>query len=114
MNAGQFGYLYLLIAIISEVIATSTLKSTNGFTQLLPSIITVVGYAISFYFLSLTLKIIPVSLTYAIWSGLGIVLIAGVDYFYYKQLLDLPAVLGLTLIIVGTIIINLFSKSMAH
>lgn len=114
MNEVQISYLYLLTAIVSEVIATSALKSTEGFTQLIPSIITVVGYTMAFYFLSLTLKTIPISLAYAIWSGLGIVLIASVDYFYYKQLLDLPAVLGLTLIIIGTLIINLFSKSIAH
>lgn len=114
MNEGQLSFLYLLVAIITEVIATSALKSTHGFTQLFPSIITVMGYFLSFYFLSLTLKTIPVSLTYAIWSGLGIVLITAVDYLYYKQSLDFPAILGLSLILVGTLIINIFSKAIPH
>lgn len=114
MNEGQLGFLHLIIAIIAEVIATSALKSTHGFTQLFPTVVTIMGYLLSFYFLSLTLKTIPVSLTYAIWSGLGIVLITTVDYFYYKQSLDFPAILGLSLILVGTLIINIFSKIIPH
>lgn len=114
INETQLSYVYLLIAIIGEVVATSALKSTNGFTNLIPSLIAVMGYVAAFYFFSLTIKTIPISLTYAIWSGLGIGLLVIVDYLYYKQLLDLPAVLGIALILLGTLIINLFSKSIAH
>ena len=104
-------YVYLLIAIISEVIATSSLKASNEFTKLWPSVIVVVGYASAFYFMSLTLKTIPVGITYAIWSGVGIVLVSITGFFIYKQRLDLPALLGIGLIIAGVLVINLFSKS---
>ncbi|WMT89669.1 SMR family transporter [Pelagibacterium sp. H642] len=104
-------YLYLLCAIVAEVVATSALRATNGFTNLLPSIIVVVGYAAAFYFLSLTLRALPVGIAYAIWSGLGIVLISIVGWVVYKQALDLPAVVGMGLIIAGVIVINAFSRA---
>lgn len=103
-------YLFLLCAIIAEVIATSALKAANGFTNLVPSLIVVVGYAAAFYFLSLTLRTLPVGIAYAIWSGLGIVLISIVGWVIYKQALDLPAILGMGLIIAGVIVINTFSR----
>lgn len=107
-------YFYLAIAIIAEVIATSALKASDGFSRLVPSIITVVGYAIAFWCLSLTLKVIPTGIVYAIWSGVGIVLISAVGWFWFKQSLDGPALIGLGLIIAGVLVINLFSKSVGH
>lgn len=107
-------WLYLAIAILAEVIATSALKSTAGFTRLIPSAITIVGYVISFYFLSLTLRAIPVGIIYAIWSGVGIVLISLVGALVFKQHLDTPAILGIALIITGVVIMNVFSKSISH
>ena len=107
-------YLYLVIAIIAEVIATSALKASNGFSVPLPSLITAVGYAISLYFLSLTLKFIPVGIAYAIWSGVGIVLIAAVAWVFQGQKLDAPAMLGMGLIVAGVVVMNVFSKVSAH
>ncbi len=104
-------YVYLLIAIISEVVATSSLKASNEFTKLWPSVLVVIGYASAFYFMSLTLKTIPVGITYAIWSGVGIVLVSITGFLIYKQRLDVPALLGIGLIIAGVLVINLFSKS---
>lgn len=107
-------YLFLLIAIISEVIATSALKQANSFTRLGPSIIVVIGYGVAFYFLSLTLKSMPVGIAYAVWSGVGIILISAIGAIFYKQMLDLPAIIGLSFIIIGVIIVNVFSKMSAH
>jgi small multidrug resistance pump len=107
-------YLYLSIAIVSEVIATSALRAADGFTKLLPSVLVVTGYALAFFFLSLTLKTIPVGVAYAIWSGIGIVLISLVAYFLYGQSLDAPALIGMGLIVAGVMVINLFSRSSAH
>lgn len=107
-------FLYLFLAIIAEVFATSALKASEQFSKPIPSIIVVVGYLVAFYFLSLTLKTIPVGIAYALWSGVGIVLVSGAAYFLYKQTLDLPAMLGIGLIILGVIVINVFSKSTAH
>lgn len=107
-------WLFLAVAIVSEVVATSAMKSSEGFTKLVPSIVVVSGYMIAFYFLSLTLKTIPVGIAYAIWAGLGIVLIAGVSWLVHGQKLDFPAVLGLGLIIAGVFVINVFSKSAGH
>ena len=104
-------YAYLLIAILSEVLATSMLKASDGFTKLLPSIITFIGYSVSFYFLSMVLKYIPIGISYAIWSGLGIVLISIVGLLVFKQELDLPGIFGMILIISGVIVIHLFSGS---
>jgi small multidrug resistance pump len=107
-------YLYLGIAIIAEVVATSALKSSQGFTKPLSSIVVVVGYCIAFYCLSIVLKTIPIGIAYAIWAGLGIVLITIVGYFFYQQKLDAAAVIGMTLIVGGVIIINVFSTSLTH
>ncbi len=107
MNA----YAYLSIAIISEVVATLALKSSEEFTRLWPSVIVVVGYGSAFYFMTLTLRTIPVGVTYAIWSGVGIVLVAVAGAFIYKQVPDLPAVVGMGLIIVGVAVIQLFSRT---
>ncbi len=107
-------YLLLGIAIVSEVIATSALRASDGFTRLIPSVTVVIGYALAFLFLSMTLKTIPVGIAYAIWSGLGIVLISVVAYFVYGQTLDTPAIIGMALILAGVLVLNLFSKSTAH
>jgi len=104
-------YLFLLIAILSEVAATSALRASDQFTKLWPSVTVVIGYASAFYFMSLTLKSIPVGIAYAIWSGVGIVLISITGYFLYKQKLDMPALMGMGLIIAGVLVINIFSKS---
>ena len=107
-------WIYLAVAIISEVIATSFLKSAEGFTRFWPSLVVVVGYLLAFYLLSLTLKTIPVGVAYAIWSGIGIVLIALSGWLFLGQSLDTPAVIGLTLIVAGVIVINVFSRTVAH
>lgn len=108
------GYLYLAIAIVSEVIGTSALKATDGFTRLVPSTIVVVGYGAAFYFLSLVLKSIPVGVAYAIWAGLGIVLVALVAAVIFKQVPDVPAIIGMVLIVSGVVVINVFSKTVVH
>lgn len=108
------GLIYLGIAIVGEVIATSFLRASAGFTQLVPTLVVVVGYAITFYFFSLALQTIPVGVGYAIWSGVGIVLVSIIAYFAYGQSLDLPALIGIGLILAGVLVINLFSQSSAH
>jgi len=107
-------YMFLLLAIFFEIVATTFLKKSEQFTHLKPSIITVIGYVLAFYFLSLTLRSIPVGVAYAIWSGVGIVLITIVGMVMFKQTPDLPAIIGLVLITSGVIVINLFSKMAAH
>jgi small multidrug resistance pump len=107
-------YLYLVIAIGAEVVATSMLKASAEFTKLLPSLIVVIGYGISFYFMALVLRTIPVGITYAVWSGVGIVLIAIAGALLYKQVPDLPAIIGMGLIVLGVVIINVFSKTISH
>lgn len=107
-------YFYLLIAIVAEVIATSSLKATQEFTRLVPSLIVVAGYACAFYFLTLALRGISVGVAYAIWSGLGTVLVATAAAFYYQQIPDRSAILGMALIIAGVVVINLFSKTVTH
>lgn len=107
-------YLWLVAAILCEVFATSSLKASNGFTRLGPSIAVVAGYGAAFYFLSQTLKTIPVGVAYAIWSGVGTVLIALVGFVVYRQVLDKAALIGMTLIVIGVLVMNLFSKSSAH
>lgn len=104
-------YLYLLIAIIGEVVATSSLKASEQFRKPLPSILVVVGYAIAFYFLSITVKVLPVGITYAIWSGVGIVLVTIAGIILYKQVPDAPAIIGMILIALGVLVINIFSKT---
>ena len=110
----MIAYLYLSIAIIAEVIATTALRAAEGFTVLWPSALSVTGYIVAFYFLSLTLKTMPVGIAYALWSGVGIVLISLAGWLIYKQLLDLPALLGMGLIMAGVIVINVFSKTAVH
>lgn len=107
-------YLFLASAILCETLATSFLKKTEQFTKPLPTLIFAIAMIASFYLLSHAVKGIPVGIAYAIWSGVGIVLISAIGYFIYKQTLDLPAIIGLLFIITGVIIINLFSKSAAH
>ncbi|WP_424065906.1 DMT family transporter [Paraburkholderia sp.] len=107
-------YVLLAIAIVAEVIATSALRASEGFSRLLFSVVVVVGYGIAFYCLSLTLKSIPVGVVYAVWSGVGIVLITLVAAVLYRQMPDLPAIIGLGLIISGVVVLNLFSKMQAH
>ena len=104
----------LAIAILSEVIATSFLKASDGFSKLWPSVIVIVGYASAFYFMSISLKSIPVGVTYAIWSGTGIVLIALVGWLVLGQTLDWPALLGMSLIVAGVLVIQLGSNSVGH
>jgi small multidrug resistance pump len=107
-------YVYLGIAIVAEIIATSALKASDGFSRLGPSLLTVLGYAVAFYFLSLTLRAIPVGIAYAIWSGLGIVLISAVGWIWFRQALDIPALIGLGLIVAGVVVVNAFSRSTVH
>ena len=107
-------FLYLIVAIVAEVIGTSALKASDGFTRLAPSLVVLVSYAAAFYFLSLTLRVMPVGIAYAFWSGIGIVLISLVGYVWYRQSLDFPAMLGMALILAGVLVTNLFSKSVPH
>ena len=108
------GYAWLAIAIVAEVIGTSTLKASEGFTRLLPSLVTAVGYGVAFYCLSHSMKTVPVGVGYAIWSGVGVVLITAIAWVAFKQRLDLPALAGMGLIVSGVWVINLFSKSAGH
>lgn len=107
-------YIFLFVAIIFEVVATSLIKTSNGFTNILPTVSLLALYGAAFYLLSLAVKTIPIGISYAIWSGAGIVIIALVGIFFFKQHLDVPAVLGISLIMAGCLIINLFSKVSAH
>ena len=107
-------YVILGLAIICEVITTSALRQTNQFTRIVPSLITLVGYAGAFYFLSMVLRNIPLGIAYAIWSGAGIVLVALVGWLVFKQQLDVPAIIGICMIIGGVLVINLFSGSVEH
>jgi small multidrug resistance pump len=107
-------YAYLFVAILCEVIATSALKAAEGFTRLWPSVVVAVGYGLAFYFLSLTLRTIPVGVAYAVWSGIGIVLIALAGWVLYDQALDAPALVGMTLIVAGVLVINLLSRTAGH
>jgi small multidrug resistance pump len=107
-------YLFLAIAIVSEVIATSALKASESFTRPGPTVIVVIGYVCAFYALSRTLTVIPVGVAYAIWSGVGIALVTAIAWVRYGQRLDTPALLGLGLIIAGVLVLQLFSKSASH
>lgn len=107
-------WLTLAIAIVAEVIGTTALKASDGFTRLWPSAVVVVGYGVSFYCLSLVLHSIPVGITYAVWSGLGIVLISLVAFAVYGQRIDLAGLIGMGLIIAGVLVLNLFSRSAPH
>lgn len=107
-------YLYLLSAIALEVVATTALKATEGFTRLGPSVVTLAGYGLAFYFLALTLRVMPVGIVYAIWSGAGIVLVTAIAWVYYRQVIDLPGLIGIALILAGVLVINLFSRAAVH
>ncbi|MBN1451068.1 MAG: multidrug efflux SMR transporter [Anaerolineales bacterium] len=107
-------WLFLSIAIVTEVIATSALKASNGISKLWPSLVVVVGYGLSFYFMALALHSIRVGVAYAVWSGVGIILITLIARVAYDQRLDLPAFIGMALIILGVIVMNLFSKVVAR
>lgn len=102
-------WIFLMVAIVSEVIGTSALKASESFSRLAPSAIVVIGYATAFYFLSLTLKTIPVGVAYAIWSGAGVVLITLIAWILYGQALNLAAILGIALIVAGVVILNIFA-----
>ena len=108
------GYLYLLVSIVAEVVATTALKATDGFTRLAPSLVVVAGYGVAFVFLSLTLRTIPVGVAYAIWSGLGIVLVSLLAWRIHGQALDAPAIVGMALILAGVLVMNLFSRAAPH
>ena len=107
-------WFFLSAAIVAEVIGTSALKASEGFTRPMPAIICAVAFAIAFYCLSLTLKVMPIGIVYAIWSGAGIVLISIMGYFLFNQTLDLPAMVGIGLIILGVVVINTLSSSTTH
>lgn len=107
-------YIFLILAIMTETIGTSALQASQQFSRLWPSVIVVVSYALSFYLLALALKTIPVGIAYAIWSGVGIVCIAFIGYVVFRQTLDTPAILGISLIIAGIIIMQVFSKTTGH
>ena len=107
-------WILLTVAIVAEVIATSALKSSDGFSRPLPTLIVVVGYGLAFYLLALTLRTIPVGVAYAIWSGAGVVLITAVAWFLYGQKLDWPALAGMGLIVTGVIVLNVFSRTVPH
>jgi Membrane transporters of cations and cationic drugs len=107
-------WLFLSVAIAGEIIGTTALKVSDGFTRLYPSLLVAIGYAVAFYFLALTLRAIPVSVAYAIWSGVGIVLIAVVSWLLFGQKLDLPAMIGIGLIVSGIMIMSIFSNTTSH
>jgi small multidrug resistance pump len=106
-------YLILFIAIVAEVVATSSLKASEGFTKLIPSLIVIAGYSTAFYCLSLTLKTMSIGIVYAIWSGAGVVLVALIGKIFFQQQLDFAAQVGIGLIVLGVLVINLLSKSVA-
>jgi len=107
-------WLFLTLAIIAEVVATSALKSSEGFTRLAPTAVVVIGYVVAFYFLALAIKVIPVGIAYAVWAGLGIVLISLIGWLVFQQKLDAPAIIGMVMILSGVMVINLFSSTSAH
>ena len=107
-------WLWLAVAILAEVIATSALKSSNGFRRLGPSLVVVCGYALSLYLLSRTLDVLPVGVVYAIWSGSGVALVTLAGHFFFKQVLDLPAIIGIGMIVSGVIVLQLFSGAVTH
>lgn len=107
-------WLFLVLAIVAEVVATSALKASEGFTRPLPSLLVVAFYGVAFFLLAQTLRVLPIGVAYAIWSGLGIVLISLVGWLWYGQALDAAALAGMGLIVAGVVVVNLFSGSVAH
>lgn len=107
-------WLHLAIAILAEVAATSCLRASAGFTKPLPSAVVVGGYVVAIWFLALALKVIPVGVGYAIWSGVGVTLLAGIGWLFLGQKLDLPALLGIGLIVAGVVVLNGFSQTIAR
>lgn len=107
-------YVYLAISIVAEVIATSALKASDGFSKLWPSVIVVIGYGIAFHFLALTLKTIPVGVAYAIWAGAGVTIVAIVGWLLFGQKLDAPAIIGMAMIVGGVVIMQAYSKTTGH
>jgi small multidrug resistance pump len=103
-----------MIAIAAEVVGTSSLKASEGFTKPMPSIVVLAGYGTAFFFLSLALKVMPVGVAYAVWSGAGVALIGLIGWLFFGQKLDAAAVLGMALIVAGVVVLNLFSKVAAH
>lgn len=106
--------LFLFAAVVAEVMAATALAQSASFTRLVPSVIAVVAYSVSFWFLSFPLRTVSTGIVYALWSGMGIIMITGIAWIWYRQALDLPAVLGLVLVLTGAIVINVFSKSISH
>lgn len=113
-NSNMINYIYLALAVVAEAVATTALKMSEQFTRLWPSLIVVIGYAAAFYLLSLSLRTIPIGVAYGLWSAIGIVLITTIGAIGFKQIPDLPAIIGMILIIAGVLIINLFSKMTVH
>ncbi len=111
---GSTAWVFLVLAIVAEVIGTSFLRASAGFTKPLPSVMVVLGYGAAFYFLSLTLTTIPVGIAYAVWSGVGVTLIAAIGWLFLGQKLDAAAIAGMGLIVAGVVVLNLFSKAAAH
>jgi small multidrug resistance pump len=109
-----WNYLYLAVAVAFEVVATTALKETQGFTRPAPSLIVIVGYGFAFYFLALVLRTMPVGVVYALWSGAGILLVTAIGWLWFRQALDMPALAGMALILAGVVVINLFSKTLVH
>lgn len=107
-------WLFLGVAIVAEVVGTSALNASDGFRRLYPSLLVVVGYGIAFYFLSLTLRVIPVGVAYAIWAGLGVVLITLIGWLFFGQKLDMPALIGIFLIVSGVVVMHAFSTTVAQ
>ncbi len=107
-------YIQLFVSVVFEVVATSLMKKTDGFTNLPITALMLACYGAAFFFMSIVVKTLPIGMVYATWSGLGIVLVSAVAYLVYKQVLDLPAIIGMTLIIAGVVLINVFSKTSAH
>ncbi|MFM9836482.1 MAG: DMT family transporter [Methylophilaceae bacterium] len=107
-------WLALAIAIVAEVIATSTMKATNEFTRFWPSLVVVLGYGTGFYFMTISMRVLPIGIMYAIWSGVGILVVSLMGWVIYRQALDIPAIIGMGLIVAGVVVINVFSKSIGH
>jgi small multidrug resistance pump len=107
-------WLALAIAIVAEVIATSTMKATNEFTRFWPSLVVVIGYGTGFYFMTISMRVLPIGIMYALWSGVGILVVSIMGWVIYRQALDVPAIIGMSFIIAGVVVINVFSKSIGH